>query len=89
MNMFCKYAVYDTYSGHPHEPVARWLAPRFGIPSHNYCTVLYLFTAARLTPEPAQHRVLLNWHDACSAGTQDQIGSRPAVASDGCPGNIV
>ena len=27
--------------GHPHEPEARWLAPRFGIPSHNYCTVLY------------------------------------------------
>jgi hypothetical protein len=27
-------------SGHPHEPVAGWLAPRFGIPSHNYCTVL-------------------------------------------------
>jgi hypothetical protein len=26
-------------SGHLHEPVARWLAPRFGIPSHNYCTV--------------------------------------------------
>jgi hypothetical protein len=24
-----------------HEPVARWLAPRFGIPSHKYCTVLY------------------------------------------------
>ena len=28
-------------SGHPHEPEARWLVPRFGIPSHNYCTVLY------------------------------------------------
>jgi hypothetical protein len=28
--------------GNPHEPLARWLVPRFGIPSHNYyCTVLY------------------------------------------------
>jgi hypothetical protein len=27
--------------GHPHEPEARWLVPRFGIPSHNYCIVLY------------------------------------------------
>ena len=26
--------------GLPHEPLARWLVPR--IPSHNYCTVLYL-----------------------------------------------
>ena len=26
--------------GHPHEPLARWLVPRVGIPSHNYCTVL-------------------------------------------------
>mgnify|MGYP001807539879 FL=1 len=28
--------------GHPHEPEAHWLAPRFGIPSHNYCIVLYI-----------------------------------------------
>ena len=28
---------------HPHEPLARWLVPRFGIASHNYCTVLVLF----------------------------------------------
>ena len=27
--------------GNPHEPLARWLVPRFGILSHNYCTVLY------------------------------------------------
>ena len=26
--------------GHPHEPLARWLVLRFGIPSHNYCTVM-------------------------------------------------
>jgi hypothetical protein len=24
--------------GHPHEPLARWLVPRFGIPTNNYCT---------------------------------------------------
>jgi hypothetical protein len=30
-------------SGHPHEPVARWLAPRFGIPQllYCYCTVVH------------------------------------------------
>jgi hypothetical protein len=25
---------------HPHEPLARWLVLRFGIPSHSYCTEL-------------------------------------------------
>ena len=28
--------------GHPHEPLARRLVPRFGTPSHNHCTVLYV-----------------------------------------------
>ena len=36
--------------GHAHEPLARWLVLRFGIPSHNYCTVFAylarLFTRA-------------------------------------------
>jgi hypothetical protein len=29
--------------GHAHEPLARWLVLRFGIPSHNYCTVTVLY----------------------------------------------
>jgi hypothetical protein len=28
-----------------YEPKARWLVPRFGIPPHNYCTVLLYCTA--------------------------------------------
>ena len=33
--------VLSAEGGYPHEHEARWLAPRFGIPSQNYCTVLY------------------------------------------------
>jgi hypothetical protein len=29
--------------GHPHEPLARWLVPGFGIPSHSYCTATVLY----------------------------------------------
>jgi hypothetical protein len=38
-------------SGHPHEPVARWLAPRFGIPSHNHCTVLFVLSVCAWSAE--------------------------------------
>jgi hypothetical protein len=33
--------------GHPHEPLTRWLVPRFGIPAHSYCNVLHCF---KVTP---------------------------------------
>jgi hypothetical protein len=38
--------------GHPHEPLARWLVPMFGIPSHNYCT--YCTVQHQPTPSHCQ-----------------------------------
>ena len=32
-----------------YEPLARWLVPRFGIPSHTYCTVYYSRSPATCT----------------------------------------
>ena len=51
--------------GHPHEPLARWLVPRVGIPSHNYCTV----TVHSLGVQVAQQ-----WHRcvACPAVESEQ-----------------
>ena len=33
--------------GHPDEPLAHWLVPRFGIPSHNYCIALLFAQVTR------------------------------------------
>jgi hypothetical protein len=38
--------------GNPHEPLARWLVPRFRIPSHNHCTVTVLYYFCRVDQTP-------------------------------------
>jgi hypothetical protein len=40
----CRCSLCCSCYGHPHEPLARWLVPRFGIPSHAYCPVLLYCT---------------------------------------------
>jgi hypothetical protein len=51
-----------------HEPLARWLVPRFGIPSHNYGTVTVLYNnKVKASPAPrcdALDRAFLACDDA-------------------------
>mgnify|MGYP001807846395 CR=1 FL=1 len=67
--------------GHPHEPEARWLVPRFGIPSHNYCTVLYctvLVVSSRKTQsqQPSEALVAADNQAPCARCVVDSFRER-------------
>jgi hypothetical protein len=80
----------STCSAVPPPSFPPWLVPRFGIPSHNYCTITVLSTLHHHTPTPL--------HTTCPAGPRFRLQlmrSRSSAGSScwrrgacGCPINF-